>query len=99
LVGYCSLFGCLSLFARRSLLVGVVYIFVFEGLLANIDFVVRRLTVMYYFRVLEERWMGLFGDELNLDLDKSPSAARCVAILLVASLVLTVTAAVAFATR
>src|SRR5438105_3379935 len=44
LVGYCCLFGCLSLFARRSLLAGVLYIFVFEGLLANIDFVARRLT-------------------------------------------------------
>jgi len=99
LVGYCSLFGCLSLFARRSLLVGVLYIFVFEGLLANMDFVARRLTVMYYFRVLEERWLALFPSNMNLDLNKSPSGATCVAILLIASLVLTAIAAVAFTTR
>ncbi|HEV3257195.1 MAG TPA: ABC transporter permease [Gemmataceae bacterium] len=100
LVGYCCLFGCLSLFARRSLLVGVVYIFVFEGLLANVDFVVRRLTVMYYFRVLEERWLGLFARNLDPDfLAKSPTSAECVSILLIASLALTVIAAIAFTTR
>ncbi len=42
---------------RRSLLVGVAYIVIFEGLLASLDTVARRLTVMYYFRVLVLRWL------------------------------------------
>jgi ABC-2 type transport system permease protein len=55
LVGYCPLFGWISLLFRRSLAAGVASIFLFEGLLANIDFAVRPITMMYYFRVLAER--------------------------------------------
>src|SRR5262249_18695164 len=57
LIAYCSLFGCLSFYVNRMLVIGVAYIALFEGLFANLDFVVRRLTVMYYFRVLSVRWL------------------------------------------
>ena len=56
-VGYCGLFGLLGLLMRHSLLVGVAYIVLLEGLLASFDTVARRLTVMYYFRVLALRWL------------------------------------------
>ena len=56
-VGYCGLFGLLGLLMRRSLLVGVAYIVLFEGILASFDTVARRLTIMYYFRVLVLRWL------------------------------------------
>src|SRR5207253_5640064 len=48
---------CMSLVVRYALFAGLFYSIVFEGVLANIDFAVRRLTVMYYFRVLIERWL------------------------------------------
>ena len=38
---YIAIFGGLSLLVRRSLVLGVGYIVVFEGVLANIDFVIR----------------------------------------------------------
>src|SRR5437870_10005823 len=46
LVAYCSLFGCLSLFLRHMLIVGLIYSLLFEGFLANVDFAVRRVTVI-----------------------------------------------------
>jgi ABC-2 type transport system permease protein len=99
LTGYCSLFGCLSLLIRRTLIVGVSYIIIFEGVLANIDFVVRRATIMYYFRVLAGRWLPLDPRFTPVDLSTAPSSAQCVWTLLVASLVLTALAAVIFGTR
>jgi ABC-2 type transport system permease protein len=57
-VGYCSLFGIFGLLTRWSLFVGLAYIIAFEGLLANFEAVVRRLTVMYYFRVMSLRWLA-----------------------------------------
>ena len=56
-VAYCGLFALLALLMRRALLVGVVYIIFFEGLLASFDTIARRMTVMYYFRVLVLRWL------------------------------------------
>src|SRR5579871_6740372 len=58
-VGYCSLFGIFGLGTRRvlSLFGGLIYSIVFEGLRANFDAVVRRLSVVYYFRVLSLHWL------------------------------------------
>ncbi len=61
--GYCALFGLLGLLTRRSLIAGIAYIVAFEGLLANFDAVVRRLTVTYYFRVLSLRWLESPGSK------------------------------------
>ncbi len=64
-VGYCSLFGCLGVLTRRTLIAGVIYIVVFEGLLDNLQFMVRALTVVYYVRVLAIHWLDLPEQILN----------------------------------
>ena len=88
-VGYCALFGVLGLLTRRSLVAGLAYIIAFEGLLANFDAVVRRLTVMFYFRVLSIRWLKPSkSDEWSIDLTTAPSAGDCLLTLLIATLVL-----------
>jgi ABC-2 type transport system permease protein len=80
---YCSAFGFVGLATRRSLIAGIVYIVAFEGLLASIEWVVRRLTVMYYFRVLTVRWLQPQGSQAwTIDLTLAPSAGECVLTLL-----------------
>jgi ABC-2 type transport system permease protein len=99
-VAYCSLFGCLSLVTRRALIAGLAYIVFFEGMLASFPFVARQLTVMYYFRVLCVRWLGLSETrEWSLDLTTSPSAAACVVTLLTTSAVLALAGAMLTARR
>jgi ABC-2 type transport system permease protein len=84
--GYCALFGVLGLLTRWSMIVGLAYIIAIEGLLATFDLVVRRLTVMYYFRVLSVRWLEPAGSKVwSLDLATAPSARACVLTLLGAS--------------
>jgi ABC-2 type transport system permease protein len=100
LIAYCALFGCLSFYVRRTLVIGVAYIALFEGLLANMDFVVRRLTVMYYFRVLSVRWLEPANTQTwRLDLSTAPTAAGCVLTLLIVSLLATLLATYAMCTR
>ena len=96
-VGYCGLFGVLGLLMRRSLLAGVAYIILFEGLLASLDTVARRLTVMYYFRVLTLRWLApADGFEWSINLDTAPDVHTCVLTLLGVGLGLTVMGALLF---
>jgi ABC-2 type transport system permease protein len=84
--GYCALFGALGLLTRRALIAGLAYIVAFEGLLANFEFVGRRLTVMYYFRVLAARWLDPPDSKVwSLDLATAPAAGACVRTLLAAS--------------
>jgi ABC-2 type transport system permease protein len=81
-IGYCAVFGAIGLMAKRALLLGVAYIILFEGLLANLDTVARRLTVMYYFRVLNLRWLQPErGRDWGINLDTAPSAESCIWIL------------------
>jgi ABC-2 type transport system permease protein len=54
-VAYCCLFGLISLMAKRILIVGILYIAIFEGLFANLAFGVRLLTVIYYTRLIAYR--------------------------------------------
>jgi ABC-2 type transport system permease protein len=56
-VAYCSLFGLLSLLTKRILIVGVVYTVLVEGLLANLPFGIRLITVIYYTRLIAYRSM------------------------------------------
>jgi ABC-2 type transport system permease protein len=99
-VGYCGLFGLLGLLMRRSLLVGVAYIVLFEGLLASLDLVARRLTVMYHFRVLVLRWLApASGKEWSINLATAPDAQSCVLTLLGVGLFLATAAALIFAGR
>jgi len=96
---YCSLFGALGLVTRRSLIAGLAYIVVFEGLLANLDFVVRKLTVMYYFRVLAVRWLGVPANEWSLDLAVAPGSNSCLLILLGVAAVFTILGAALMMSR
>jgi ABC-2 type transport system permease protein len=96
---YASIFGCLSLFFRRSLVVGVAYILILEGVIANIDFVARSLTVMFYFRVLVERWLGLHFSDWTINLQTAPGAGQCLVILAAACVVPTIIGAISFATK
>jgi ABC-2 type transport system permease protein len=57
-VCYCSLFGLMSLLTRRILIVGIVYAVVVEGMLANLPFGIRLLTIIYYTRVIAYRAMS-----------------------------------------
>jgi ABC-2 type transport system permease protein len=95
-LAYCAFFSVLSLLTRRSLLAGLCYIVGIDGFLASFDWVVRQLTVVYYFRVLAARWLDL--EEARrawaLQLDTAPSATKCVLTLAVASVVLVVAGAV-----
>jgi len=81
LLTYTSMFGVLSLAIRRSLVLGVAYIVVFEGLLANIDFAVRQLTVMYYVRTLSIRWLDVPGGDWSIDPSRAPGVAECLIAL------------------
>jgi ABC-2 type transport system permease protein len=88
-LGYCSLFAAISLIMRWSLITGIGYIIIFEGLLANLDFLTRQLTVMYYFRVLAMRWFDPpESRDWSIDLAAAPSARDCLLTLFTASLVL-----------
>jgi ABC-2 type transport system permease protein len=105
-VGYCALFGFLGLFTKRSLIAGVAYIVAVEGFLANIDFVGRSLTVVYYVRVLIMRWVPLpdafmqrYVREWGLDLEKAPTAERCVVVLVTFGVVVTALTALWFSRR
>jgi len=102
-LGYGSLFGCLGLLMRHSLIAGVVYIVVLEGVIANLEFVGRALTVVYYFRILILRWLDLpdllqqrWLRDWELDPTKMPEASTCVEIVVIASLVITILSALWF---
>lgn len=55
---YCCLFGVVSLLTKRALVIGVVYIAVIEGLLANLPFGIRLITVIYYARIIAYRTLS-----------------------------------------
>lgn len=54
-VAYCCLFGFISLLTNRALIVGVLYAGLFEGLIANLPFNIRLVTVIYYTRLIAYR--------------------------------------------
>jgi ABC-2 type transport system permease protein len=88
-VGYCALYGVFGLYTRLRLLYGLIYIVAFEGLMGNIEFVARKLTVMYYFRALVERWLAPPDSaRWALALEESQPTANFVWTLLAASAVL-----------
>jgi ABC-2 type transport system permease protein len=99
LSAYVAVFGGLSLWARRTLVIGAIYIVVFEGVLANIDFVVRSATVMYYVRVLSVRWLDLPGSDWSIDLATAPTVATCLITLLSATAILAILGAWSFSIR
>jgi ABC-2 type transport system permease protein len=96
---YVALFGALGLVVRWILPLGVAYIVVFEGVFANVDFAVRRLTVLWYVRILAERWFGLHVETWLIDLDEVPSGREALFTLLAAAAVLAAAAAWLFGLR
>ena len=100
MIGYCSIFGCMSLFVPWTLVAGVGYTILFEGILASIDFVIRRMTVMYYFRVLCSRWLRADKwHDWRIDLETAPDARSCVLTLLGVGLAATLLAMLAVGSR
>jgi hypothetical protein len=63
--------------------------------------VIRRMTVLYHFRVLAMRWLNPVGakTEWSIDLAKSPDVQTCVLVLLGIGLVLAALSALLFASR
>ena len=49
----------MSLLTKRMLVVGILYTAVVEGLLANLPFSIRLLTVIYYARLIAYRTMDI----------------------------------------
>jgi ABC-2 type transport system permease protein len=99
LLAYVAIFGALSLLIRRSLLLGVAYIVIFEGVAANIDFVFRHLTVMYYMRTLSVRWLEVPGRDWAINLATAPGVAECLVCLAAAAVVPAIIGALVFRTR
>ncbi len=99
LLAYVTIFGAMSLWVRRTLAVGAIYIVIFEGLLANIDFVFRYATVMFYIRVLSMRWLDLSGTDWSIDPAVAPDASTCLITLLSTSAVFAILGALTFALR
>jgi len=104
-IGYCALFGFMGLVTRRSLIVGIGYIVAVEGVIANMDFVGRALTVVYYVRTLVLRWLELPPEQLRrcqdawgmTDMEKLPSSGGCVLTLLVFGVLVSLVSALLFA--
>ncbi len=97
---YSAIFGCLGVFFRRSLIIGIVYIISVEGIFGNIDFIVRKLTVMYYFRVLALRWLDPVGaNDWSILLEAAPEASTCILVLLSTFLAFTIVAGLVFRAR
>jgi ABC-2 type transport system permease protein len=99
LFAYVAIFGFLSLWVRRTLAVGAIYIVVFEGVLANIDFVFRYATVMFFIRVLSVRWLDLPGTDWSIDPTVAPASSTCLITLLLTGAVFAILGAVTFTLR
>jgi ABC-2 type transport system permease protein len=99
LAAYSAIFGALSLLFRRTLVIGAIYIVVFEGIFGSIDFVIREATVVYYIRVLAVRWLDIPGADWSIDPATAVSASTCVIVLLSIATAFAAIGAITFATR
>jgi ABC-2 type transport system permease protein len=81
---YCAVFGLIGLAARRSLIVGLVFIVLVEGVLSNLEFVLRAATIVHYVRTLVLRWLTLPAPMLremrdwNLTVETAPTDEQAV---------------------
>jgi ABC-2 type transport system permease protein len=98
LSAYSAIFGAMSLWVRRTLVVGAIYIVGFEMIFGSIDFVIRELTVIYYVRVLAVRWLDLSGADWSIDPATAVSASTCVIVLLGITFVFSALGAITFNT-
>jgi ABC-2 type transport system permease protein len=112
-IAYCCLFGFVSLFTNWTLVFGIVYTLIFEGLIANLDFGIRMITVVYYCRLIAYQSLpfkitdhghteDLAADAWQFDTKSTSnmvSIQTCVTVLLVASVVLAAIASLLCARR
>jgi ABC-2 type transport system permease protein len=104
-VGYCALFGLVGLLTRRSLIVGIGYIVLVEGVLANLNFVGRAVTLVYHTRALTLVGLGLPPEQLRrcqegwgmTDPAKLPTAAASLVTVLAFGVVVSLLSALLFA--
>jgi ABC-2 type transport system permease protein len=96
---YSAIFGALSLWIRRTLVVGAIYIVVVEGIFGSIDFVIREATVIYSIRVLAVRWLDIPGADWSIDPAVAVSASTCVIVLVSIAAVFAVLGAITFGAR
>lgn len=54
-IAYCSIFGLMSLVTKRTLIVGILYTAIVEGVLASLPLSLRLATVIYYTRLIAYR--------------------------------------------
>jgi hypothetical protein len=73
--------------------VGVAYLSIFEGVIANIPFVVRQATISFHFRVLCARWLDVTNHQWAIDLEEAPTALTSLLTLLTVSALTTAIAA------
>lgn len=71
---YCCLFGVMSLFTRRTLILGFLYAAIFEGLLANLPFSIRLLTIIYYSRLIAYRSLDFVFTERGRTINMAAEA-------------------------
>jgi ABC-2 type transport system permease protein len=71
---YCCLFGLLSLLTRWALILGFLYGVLVEGVLANLPFVIRLGTVIYYSRLIAYRSMEFTMTERARQVDMAGEA-------------------------
>jgi ABC-2 type transport system permease protein len=74
-VAYCSLFGLISLVTRRTLIIGIIYTAVVEGVFANLPFGIRLATVIYYTRLITYRLMDFVISNSRSDADNLAAEA------------------------
>jgi ABC-2 type transport system permease protein len=118
-VTYCCLFGLISLLTKRTLVVGILYVALFEGLLANLPFSIRLATVVYYTRIIAyrtltflvplpndpSRFNDLAAEVWQFDIKTDPGLVdhpqlrTCLIVLLAASAISTILAAILFSQR
>jgi ABC-2 type transport system permease protein len=99
LLCYNAVFALLGLLVRRPLTIGVAYILLLEGILANIEFAARKVTVMFHARVLMLRWLANDLRDWNIRLDTAPTAPESAFTLLAAAAVAAVLGAILFTAR
>jgi ABC-2 type transport system permease protein len=64
-----GLFALISVLLRPALILGVVYIALFEVFLANFEFVLRKFTSVHYYQCIILNWIG---SQYEFTLDGSP---------------------------
>lgn len=105
-----GLFGLISVLLRPSLIIGVIYIALFEGFLANYEFVLRKLTSVHYFQCIVCNWIGdqyyyqagftkVKAIDWTIAKGVVPETQECVIVLLSIFLISTLAAMYVFTTR